>query len=179
MALLTEKLAVDASHEFDTLDQPMLVIWGARALHNARSIAGKHSLPEHTEIALIQDAGKSVHEEFPAMIVENIREWSEVGKIKEEKTAPDSTGVVAKKPMTATQEDVAVKKSEVAAQSQQLNTGKTQLSAEVVGVEAYCVKCKKKTLMQNVEAVTTKNGVPALKGTCSICGTRQFRMGRI
>lgn len=179
MALLTEKLAVDASHEFDTLDQPMLVIWGARALHNARSIAGKHSLPEHAEIALIQDAGKSVHEEFPAMIVENIREWSEVGKIKEEKTAPDSTGVVAKKPMTATQEDVAVKKSEVAAQSQQLNTGKTQLSAEVVGVEAYCVKCKKKTLMQNVEAVTTKNGVPALKGTCSICGTRQFRMGRI
>jgi pimeloyl-ACP methyl ester carboxylesterase len=90
MALLTEKLSVDASHEFDTLDQPVLVIWGARALHNARSIAGKHSLPEHTEIALIQDAGKSVHEECPAMIVENIREWREVGKIKEEKTAPDS-----------------------------------------------------------------------------------------
>src|SRR5260370_18256488 len=81
LALLTGKLSADASHEFDTLDQPTLVIWGARALHNARSIAGKHSLPEHAEIALIQDAGQSVHEEFPAMTVENIREWSEVGKV--------------------------------------------------------------------------------------------------
>ncbi|TMC25903.1 MAG: alpha/beta fold hydrolase [Chloroflexi bacterium] len=179
LALLTGKLSVDASHEFDTLDQRALVIWGARALHNARSIAGKHSLPEHAEIALIQDAGQFVHEEFPAMTVENIRAWSEVGKIREEKSAPESTGVVARKPITATPEHVAVEKSKAAAQSQQLNSGKTQLSTEAVGVEAYCVKCKKKTLMQKVEAVTTKNGAPALKGTCSICGTGQFRMGRI
>ena len=178
LALFTGKLSVNASHEFDTLDQPTLVIWGARALHNARSIAGKHSLPEHAEIALIQDAGKSVHEEFPAMIVENIREWSEGGKIRGEKSAPDSAGVVARNPMTATQENMAVEKSE-AAQSEQPNTGKTPLSAEVVSVEAYCVECKKKTLMQNVEAVTTKNGAPALKGTCSICGSGQFRMSRI
>lgn len=84
MALLVGKLSVDVTHEFDTLDQPALIIWGARALHNARSIAGKHSLPEHAEIALIQDAGKSVHEEFPAMIVKNIREWCEAGKIRKE-----------------------------------------------------------------------------------------------
>lgn len=35
----------------------------------------------------------------------------------------------------------------------------------------YCVKCKKKTEMKDAQRVTMKNGKPALKGQCSICGT--------
>lgn len=35
----------------------------------------------------------------------------------------------------------------------------------------YCVKCKKKTEMKDAQRVTMKNGKPALKGQCSVCGT--------
>ncbi|HET9920163.1 MAG TPA: DUF5679 domain-containing protein [Ktedonobacteraceae bacterium] len=37
----------------------------------------------------------------------------------------------------------------------------------------YCVKCKTKTEMKDPQRVTMKNGKPALKGTCSVCGTSQ------
>lgn len=35
----------------------------------------------------------------------------------------------------------------------------------------YCVKCKKKTEMKEAQQVTMKNGKPALKGQCVVCGT--------
>ena len=35
----------------------------------------------------------------------------------------------------------------------------------------YCVKCKTKTEMKNAQKVTMKNGKPALKGQCAVCGT--------
>jgi uncharacterized Zn-binding protein involved in type VI secretion len=35
----------------------------------------------------------------------------------------------------------------------------------------YCVKCKTKTEMKNGQKVTMKNGKPALKGQCAVCGT--------
>jgi Domain of unknown function (DUF5679) len=35
----------------------------------------------------------------------------------------------------------------------------------------YCVKCKKKTTQNNAQQITMKNGSPAQKGTCSVCGT--------
>ncbi len=35
----------------------------------------------------------------------------------------------------------------------------------------YCVKCKKKTEMKDSQQVTMKNGKPALKGQCTVCGT--------
>jgi DNA topoisomerase I len=45
-------------------------------------------------------------------------------------------------------------------------------------VEAYCVKCKTKRPIQNAEPVFTKNGTPAVRGECPVCGTTLFRMGR-
>ena len=42
--------------------------------------------------------------------------------------------------------------------------------------QAYCVKCKKKVDVKNGEEVTMKNGRPALKGTCSICGTGVYKI---
>jgi RNase P subunit RPR2 len=44
-------------------------------------------------------------------------------------------------------------------------------------MEAYCVKCKAKKLINNPEAVTMKNGKPATTGTCSDCGTKVFKIG--
>lgn len=45
-------------------------------------------------------------------------------------------------------------------------------------VEAYCMKCKVKRAMLNPTEVTLKNGRPALRGTCEVCGTSLFRIGR-
>ncbi|GAC1350701.1 MAG: hypothetical protein NVSMB27_35720 [Ktedonobacteraceae bacterium] len=142
MALLAGKLGVDAP--FDTLQQPVLVIWGARALNNAWSIASKHHMPENSEMALIQDAGLYVHEEYPAMVVENILEWS-----KEDK--PEEPG---------------------------LPTDEAQPGMEEL-VIAYCVRCKKKTPMQNPQQVTMKNGNLAVKGICAVCGAGQYRIGKL
>ncbi len=35
----------------------------------------------------------------------------------------------------------------------------------------YCVKCKKKQELKNAQQITMKNGKPALKGQCAVCGT--------
>ncbi len=44
-------------------------------------------------------------------------------------------------------------------------------------VEAYCVKCKAKREMKDTENITMKNGKPATKGICPVCGTKMFRIG--
>lgn len=41
---------------------------------------------------------------------------------------------------------------------------------------AYCVKCKEKVEMSNAQKVTMKNGRPAMKGTCSKCGTGVYKI---
>lgn len=43
--------------------------------------------------------------------------------------------------------------------------------------EAYCVKCKKKIEIKDEQKVTLKNGKPATKGLCPVCGTKVFRIG--
>jgi hypothetical protein len=35
----------------------------------------------------------------------------------------------------------------------------------------YCVKCKKKQELKDAQRITMKNGKPALRGQCSVCGT--------
>ncbi|MDO8511865.1 MAG: DUF5679 domain-containing protein [bacterium] len=45
-------------------------------------------------------------------------------------------------------------------------------------MEAYCVKCKAKQEIKNAEPVTLKNGKPATKGVCPVCGTGMFRIGK-
>lgn len=45
-------------------------------------------------------------------------------------------------------------------------------------MEAYCVKCKEKREMDSPQAVFTKTGTPGTSGTCSVCGTNMFRMGK-
>ena len=44
-------------------------------------------------------------------------------------------------------------------------------------LQAYCVKCKTKRDINDAQAVFTKKGTPATKGTCGVCGTGLFRMG--
>ena len=43
-------------------------------------------------------------------------------------------------------------------------------------MSAYCVKCKSKREMQEGQKVTMKNGRPAMKGKCPVCGTGLYRI---
>jgi len=45
-------------------------------------------------------------------------------------------------------------------------------------MQAYCMKDRKKVEIQNPKNVTLKNGRPAVQGTCPICGTKVFRIGK-
>lgn len=40
----------------------------------------------------------------------------------------------------------------------------------------YCVKCREKREMQNVEPIVMKNGRHAEKGTCSTCSCKMFKI---
>ena len=44
-------------------------------------------------------------------------------------------------------------------------------------IQVYCVKCREKRDILEQEAIFTKNGTPALRGKCAVCGTTLFRMG--
>jgi len=41
---------------------------------------------------------------------------------------------------------------------------------------AYCVKCRQKTTMKDAQEVKMKNGRPAMKGACSVCGTGVYKI---
>jgi len=45
-------------------------------------------------------------------------------------------------------------------------------------MQAYCVKCHTKREMKNAKSVTMKNGRPATKGVCPVCGTKMYRIGK-
>ena len=42
--------------------------------------------------------------------------------------------------------------------------------------QAYCVKCRKKVDIASGEKVKMKNGRPAMKGKCSVCGTGVYKI---
>ena len=43
-------------------------------------------------------------------------------------------------------------------------------------MEAYCMECRTKREMSNAQAITMKNGRPATRGVCPVCGTKMFRI---
>jgi DNA topoisomerase I len=45
-------------------------------------------------------------------------------------------------------------------------------------LEAYCVKCKAKREITDPQADFNAAGAPVTRGTCSVCGTKVFRIGR-
>lgn len=206
LALIAGKLNLNVSSQFANLRQPVLMIWGAQALNNLRALTEQHEIPARVQVELVKDAGAAVHEERPANVIKNILEWGsgEQATERPEQEAevpsePLSTGeptaasnvkistqlytsieveqetAAAPEPPQAKEE--AVLPGEQAAQTQPEAPVQEQQPMRVV--EAYCVKCKKKTTMQNIEEVTTKNGSPAIRGKCSVCGSGQYRMGRL
>lgn len=45
-------------------------------------------------------------------------------------------------------------------------------------MEGYCVRCNTRRTMVDAQPTTTRTGRPAVSGTCGVCGTRIFKMGR-
>lgn len=43
-------------------------------------------------------------------------------------------------------------------------------------MKAYCFKCRQKRDIRDVERVTLRNGTIMIRGVCSVCGTKVFRM---
>ena len=48
-----------------------------------------------------------------------------------------------------------------------------------MAVQGYCVKCKAKQEMNDPKQITMKNGRPAVTGTCPVCGTKMFKIGKM
>ncbi len=83
MALLSGKLEQDVSQQLELIQQPTLVIWGARGLNNSRYIGSQQDISwmkSHTRLALLPDAGLAVHEEQPTRVIATILSWSEEGR---------------------------------------------------------------------------------------------------
>jgi len=45
-------------------------------------------------------------------------------------------------------------------------------------VMGYCVKCRAMRELKDVEQVTLKNGRPAIRGKCTVCGTTVYVIGK-
>ena len=45
-------------------------------------------------------------------------------------------------------------------------------------MQAYCLKCRAHREIQDPQSVTLKNGRPATRGKCSVCGGTVFRIGK-
>lgn len=48
--------------------------------------------------------------------------------------------------------------------------------AKQKNIEAYCMKCRAKKIMEGPKATKMKNGRPAFKGKCPDCGTGMFKI---
>lgn len=55
--------------------------------------------------------------------------------------------------------------------------GCTRGAGEDPMVQGYCVKCRAKRDIRDAVAVKLKNGKPAMKGKCPVCGTTIMRIG--
>jgi len=44
-------------------------------------------------------------------------------------------------------------------------------------MQAYCVKCRAQRDLRDTQQVTMRNGRPATRGVCAVCGTAVFKIG--
>lgn len=47
-----------------------------------------------------------------------------------------------------------------------------------MAVTGFCMKCKQAREISNPQPTTLKNGKPATTGTCPVCGTKIFKIGK-
>jgi pimeloyl-ACP methyl ester carboxylesterase len=193
LASIAGKLHLDVSLQIETIQQPTLIIWGVQALHHAQSIAGRHGMSPHTQVVLIQNAGIRVQEERPAKVVANILEWqpalqpaptnavAAVASVTIADTTTSPTGAEGTKLTSgatteaerSTSAEVTPVPVESAQPAHETATGEEVTTTEEI--EAYCMRCRVKRVIDNAHKVVTKSGRSAIEGTCPVCGTKLFR----
>lgn len=47
-----------------------------------------------------------------------------------------------------------------------------------MAVTGYCMKCKASRDIKDPQPVTMKNGKPATQGSCPVCGTKIYKIGK-
>jgi hypothetical protein len=45
-------------------------------------------------------------------------------------------------------------------------------------MQAFCLKCRTQREIKDAKEVTMKNGKPATSGSCPVCGTKMYRIGK-
>jgi len=171
MALLAGKLAQDASRQFEMLHQPTLIIWGTHTLNASRYSAGQQHLPPQAQVILVQNSGASVQEDRSEAVVANVQEWSNEKKIATASIPEAAASEVQVATSPAYEEDAGANTATAGAAAATLDNAPA--------IEAYCVKCKKKVTMLNAQKVVMKNGRPATRGICPVCGTGLYRIGQV
>ena len=58
-----------------------------------------------------------------------------------------------------------------------VNDQKAEMRSEGA-VTGFCLKCRESRDIQEPEQVILKNNRSAVRGTCAVCGTGMFRIGR-
>lgn len=200
IALLGGKLALDASEALALSRQPTLIIWGAHAFDNVRSLVDQQPGPDSVRMILIEDTGVPVHEQRAATVIAAIREWAATEEDALDlptATADISSSVFAAPTVNTLPEPVPVSdvsnvealasKETIMPSKKPANKPQQTASASKPApapaappapvIEAYCVKCKTKRTMNNAHQVTLKNGRPAMEGVCPVCATKLFRIG--
>jgi hypothetical protein len=197
LALLAGKMDLESRRQLEGLGQPVIMIWGEKAvlaLENLPAIA------KDTEVVVIQESGLRPHEDRASTVVTHILDMGDGERLAGPITIED-TVVSNHQSVTVTlnqqkMETVEAVDANVFVEQPGRSVEQT-LDAGVMGdeketedsgsltetvenqqqeeVEAYCVKCKQKRIMQGAHRITTKNGRNAMEGSCPVCGTRLFR----
>lgn len=171
-ALLAGELDLDVTDQLEQLTQPGLIVWGAKALHHARYLADRSAVAQLKEAAPVYGAGIQVQEERPDEVVADILAWYRESRQETALVTPAAPAL--QEQQAPTKEAPLVREVDVP----QVQEEKEAASAPTAGpteVEAYCVKCRHKRVMQNATRIITKNGRAAMEGRCPVCGTKLFR----
>jgi pimeloyl-ACP methyl ester carboxylesterase len=209
MALLAGKLVEDVSRQFQSLQQPVLLIWGAQDLEDQKAIAGLHATAaladparRTREVELIPDAGAAVQEEQAERVVAAIWRWQaairpvseRVGAIthlppsEEQSSAEGAPGRPFPEVTQAPRDAEPAARAPLSAEEvgsgddpavEREDGPSVDTLAQAEPIMAYCVKCRQKRAMLGAHEVIMKNGRKAVRGTCAVCGTLLNRIGRL
>ena len=198
LAWLAGNLDLDIHAQFARLTQPTLTIWDSHTL-NSMPASIREGRPAPLEkTAIIEGAGQHIHEEQPAQVVTSILAWQKAQEPVAVATAPirsDQNGqfdkqasrettIVVPQPEQVPEaetppEPVLPKEDQREQPASETTVGETQEKeqnvVEAETIDAYCVRCRQKRVMQDPHKIVTKNGRSALEGTCPVCNTRLFR----
>ena len=197
MALLAGTLTENVTGQFEKVQQPTLIIWGADALNGTHHITGPRGVSKQVQVELFRNAGLAVHEEHPDEVVATIRRWSQ----QQSGTRPGaSTSARGQSGMSSSMEARSLEKPRAQLEPEPTDVTEPEQASDSLSsvqeeksehppiqqeqadnpvVEAYCIKCKRKTTVQDAHEVTMKNGRVAVRGTCAVCGTNLYRIGRL